>query len=316
MAATNIFKSLRLEDEIRSLLNSDPSSDDFIYAGSRNLLLASRGFSRDAHSLPSGTDERLKDLYPYLQELRQECNALSQNELERMANDLHVACKVPDVEYSPINYGSSYITPGYGYNKGISDSGRKYSQSKSYVIPQSVDYEFSSTRYPKGLFSDTNKSREPTSVKLGAFADDIIMNVDDFNLDEFTTAFQPGNEYRTEYTSVETPIGVDRASKRNEVSLSPFTWNKTGLSAPKMDNVTRASSPYRPSTRSMDAYSKFDFGNANKGICDDSLVRAGFSPTDTLKQRSPIHSIVNDSEYSYGRRVDKTPSRPFYEDSI
>ncbi|GBE58916.1 phosphoglucomutase, putative [Babesia ovata] len=156
---------------------------------------------------------------------------------------------------------------------------------------------------------------------------------------EFLSAFQPGVESGNDYGALETPV-VERATSNNQTMnvdtlVSPFPWEKSANLARTQDfgytprgrtgeaseqkypsylsgDANRTSgSVVRPLRRIEDPISLFDSirprmmsGTATHGGRDSAT--AGFS------LRSPIRSLMRDSDHSYGYKNSHTTPRSLY----
>ncbi|EAN31921.1 hypothetical protein TpMuguga_04g00569 [Theileria parva strain Muguga] len=106
------------------------------------------------------------------------------------------------------------------------------------------------------------------------------------SVDEFRKAFQPGNEYRNEYTTVETPIAdTTRVNENyNDEFVSSFPFEK-----------------------SLNNYFHNDYYDHFQGYNRDMRMDAGVN----FNPNSPLKSMMND-DYQYNYHTYVTPQRPFY----
>ncbi|KAK1933113.1 hypothetical protein X943_002213 [Babesia divergens] len=149
---------------------------------------------------------------------------------------------------------------------------------------------------------------------------------DNFNFQkEFLSAFQPGVESKNDYEMIETPVidkGVKKANPYNAGTLvSPFPWEQS-LDAQRSGarrytpraRIPEASEQRYPSYISRGASHISSVPNSRQfNRVDEALNLFDSSrPPRDFSARSPIRSIMRDSEHSYGYKNSKSSPTTLY----
>lgn len=324
MLATTLWKNYKLDDVVNKMIyRGFPEGDKIVCNDAKMVMESTSMFANDQYTLPNSVDVRIRELYPLLQRIQSESKSLSAQELGSIAQSLDTMYLAPVDLYGTLDIDCKTPMPNYNISTGMGDR-KEYSNIS----------EFRNTEYHEGNlfdYTNTNRSRSDMSIykpdfnntnmfrdipqhtDAGRYTNEILRyNPNGFDFkDEFLTAFQPGNEYRNDYTSVETPVANTSKIDDNfnsDTLVSSFAWeqklNKNTKMGATPNNLLPGTNNFDNRVSAM-SDSAIRYGNLWNEP-DGGSFRANFNPN------SPIRSIKNDLDIKFPYMDTPTPQRSYF----
>ncbi|UKJ89792.2 hypothetical protein MACJ_003046 [Theileria orientalis] len=185
--------------------------------------------------------------------------------------------------FSNSTYRSQYNTPGY-YNSSYNIDSSKFLET-----PMNMKYK----QVRDTVYGNKNTYNNESASSNRGF---------DYK-NEFLTAFQPGNEYKNDYTTVETPM-VDITRTNNDDFVPSFPW-ESELNDQFNTNSNENGKFYDSLYNNSNLQSNDRLSTKRDYLFSDRKSFANFSPN------SPLRSFINE-DVNYNYNIDSTPRRPYY----
>lgn len=322
MSAATLWKNYKLDDVInRMIYQRFPEGNKIVCNNAKMVIESTNMFTNDQYTLPQSVDVHIRELYPILHRIKSESKSLSVQELGNMAHSLDTIRSAPTDIHGTFDMDCKTPMHNYDTFTNIEDKGE-------YNIE-----EFRSMDCHGGnMFGYTNTNGSPSSdsiykldfntpifrdgpqyIGAGGYTGEMQKyDPSDFDFkDEFLTAFQPGNEYHNDYTTLETPVA--NTSKINDnfnsdTLVSSFAWEQ------KLNQNTKVSATPN------NLFSNTGYFDNKPNTISDSVNRPGnlWNESDSFNFRSnfnpdsPIRSIKNDLDIRFPYVSTPTPQRSYF----
>ncbi|BAM41979.1 conserved hypothetical protein [Theileria orientalis strain Shintoku] len=186
--------------------------------------------------------------------------------------------------FSSSTYKSQYNTPGY-YNSSYNVNSSKFLET-----PANMKYK---------------QVRDTVYGHKNTYNNESVDSNRGFDYkNEFLTAFQPGNEYKNDYTTVETPMVDMSRANNNDDFVASFPWERE-LNEQFITNANQNENYYDSLYANSNFQSNDGLSTKRDYLFSDGKSFANFSPN------SPLRSFMND-DVNYKYHIEPTPRRPYY----